>query len=100
MYSAALCTANSDSPYASALLLLDLLFSNNDVYFLLSRRVQNQVFQKDKMSRFNKCMPETFTTNKKLVVYVSVVLSELYSRLNLHLVRANAAAILSRWLPS
>ena len=33
MYSAALCTANSDSPYASALLLLDLLFSNNDVYF-------------------------------------------------------------------
>ena len=30
----------------------------------------------------------------------SVVLSELYSRLNLHLVRANATAILSRWLPS
>ncbi|KAL5510209.1 hypothetical protein EMCRGX_G005717 [Ephydatia muelleri] len=30
----------------------------------------------------------------------SVVLFELYSRLNLHLVRANATAILSRWLPS
>ena len=30
----------------------------------------------------------------------SAVLSELYSRLNLHLVRANATAILSRWLPS
>ena len=30
----------------------------------------------------------------------SVVLSDLYSRLNLHLVRANATAILSRWLPS
>ena len=30
----------------------------------------------------------------------SVVLSELFSRLNLHLVRANATAILSRWLPS
>ena len=30
----------------------------------------------------------------------SAVLSELYSRLNLHLVSANATAILSRWLPS
>ena len=30
----------------------------------------------------------------------SAVLSELYSRLNLHLVRANATAILSKWLPS
>ena len=30
----------------------------------------------------------------------SAVLSELYSRLNLHLVRANATANLSRWLPS
>ena len=30
----------------------------------------------------------------------SVELSELYSRLNLHLVRANATAILSTWLPS
>ena len=30
----------------------------------------------------------------------SVVLSELYSRLNLHLERVNATAILSRWLPS
>ena len=29
----------------------------------------------------------------------SVVLSELYNKLNLHLVRANATAILSRWLP-
>ena len=28
----------------------------------------------------------------------SAVLSELYSRLNLHMVRANATAILSRWL--
>ena len=30
----------------------------------------------------------------------SVVLSDLYSRLNLYLVRANATSILSRWLPS
>ena len=30
----------------------------------------------------------------------SVVLSDLYSRLNLHLLRTNATAILSRWLPS
>ena len=30
----------------------------------------------------------------------SAVLSELFSRFNLHLVRVNATAILSRWLPS
>ena len=52
---------------------------------------------KEAIDSFKKLASHLAVTSGKTK---SAVLSELYSMLNLHLVRANVTAILSRWLPS